>query len=74
MSSNNRRENKSALRDRPIAELPMASLLVGTRVVSIGVFDFAEALWVQQVPCVHVDWEPPATDELEIRSLLDRIL
>lgn len=58
------------------ATRPMASLLNGVRVVSIGVADFADALWRQQVPCVQVDWTPSAAehDDPEMRALLDRLL
>lgn len=55
---------------------PMASLLDGVKVVSIGVADFADALWRQGVPCVRVDWTPPELkhDDPEMRALLDRLL
>lgn len=54
----------------------MASLLNGVKVVSIGVEDFAGALWRQSVPCVQVDWTPTGSeqDDPEMRALLDRLL
>ena len=54
----------------------MAVLLDGAKVVSIGIEDFASALWHQSVPCVQVDWTPtgPVQDDPEMRALLDRLL
>ena len=54
----------------------MASLLNGVKVVSIGVEDFAGALWRQSVPCIQVDWTPTGSehDDPEMRALLDRLL
>ena len=74
MSSGGARGEESPAGGRRIAEMPMASLLAGVRVISVGVADFAEALWSQQVPCVHVDWVPPAMEDPEIRKLLERLL
>jgi len=50
------------------------SLITEVRVINIGIADFAESLWAQGVPCVHVDWVPPEADEEEMTSLLDRLL
>lgn len=50
------------------------SPLDGVKVISIGVLDFAEALWAQGVPCVHVDWSPPSREEAELNDLLARLL
>ena len=44
------------------------------KVINIGVVDFAEALWAQQVPCVHVDWMPPTAEEIELEGILERLL
>ena len=54
----------------------MASLLSGVKVVSIGVEDFAGALWRQSVPCIQVDWTPTGAEQHdhEVRALLDRLL
>ena len=63
-------------RTHEVTTPPMASLLNGVKVVSIGVADFADALWCQQVPCVHVDWTPAGSEheDPELRALLDRLL
>ena len=74
MSSGGARGENSPAGARRIAEMPMASLLAGVQVVSVGVADFAEAQWSQQVPCVHVDWAPPAMEDPEIVNLLERLL
>lgn len=62
----------------PFGPSPAGVLLLteGPRVVCIGVRDFAEALWIQQVPCVYVDWFPGEEDDesTEISRLLDRLL
>lgn len=51
-------------------------LTEGPRVICIGIREFAEALWAQQVPCVHVDWSP--SEEIgesdHISRLLDHLL
>jgi hypothetical protein len=49
-------------------------LLDDVQVITIGVQDFAIALWNQDVPCVHVDWAPPRPEDIEMRDLLDRLL
>jgi FdrA protein len=52
----------------------VGSLLSGAKVINVGILDFAEALWTQQVPCVHVDWSPQSRDELELENVLNRLL
>lgn len=61
----------------------MAALLNGAKVISIGIEDFASALWHQRVPCIQVDWTPAGPvqddpemvqDDPEMRALLDRLL
>ena len=74
MSLGGARGENSPAGARRIAEMPMASLLASVQVVSVGVADFAEALWSQQVPCVHVDWTPAAMEDPEIFNVLERLL
>jgi hypothetical protein len=61
----------------PVEGLPSGgggTLLVRVEVITIGVHDFATALWSQAAPCVHVDWAPPPPEDDEMRGLLDRLL
>ncbi len=50
------------------------TLLARVDVITIGVQDFATALWHQSARCVHVDWAPPPPEDDEMRRLLDRLL
>jgi hypothetical protein len=51
-----------------------SELLVRVEAITIGVHDFATALWSQGAQCVHVDWVPPNLEDDEMRRLLDRLL
>ncbi len=42
--------------------------------VNIGLSDFAEALKVQGVKVIHIQWSPPAGGDPELAELLDRLL
>jgi hypothetical protein len=53
---------------------PMSSLLGGVKVINIGLACFADSLWAQDVPCVHVDWSPPAETDEEMDRLLESLL
>lgn len=52
----------------------MSSLLGGVKVINIGLASFADSLWAQDVPCVHVDWSPPAETDEEMDRLLESLL
>ena len=53
----------------------MAILLTkDLRVINIGLTQFMEALEVQEIPVVHIQWSPPTEDDEEIQSLLDSLL
>jgi hypothetical protein len=54
--------------------IPRSTPLDRVEVITIGVPDFAAALWNQGIPCVHVDWAPPRPEDDEMRVLLDRLL
>jgi hypothetical protein len=54
---------------------PLAGLLGdGAVVINIGIREFFEPLKKQNVPVVHVDWTPPAGGDIEMMSLLDKLL
>jgi hypothetical protein len=44
------------------------------RVINIGLTQFTEALEVQDIPVVHIQWSPPVENDEEIQSLLDSLL
>jgi hypothetical protein len=44
------------------------------RVINIGLTQFMEALEVQDIPVVHIQWSPPTEDDAEIQNLLDSLL
>jgi hypothetical protein len=42
-------------------------------VINIGLKIFAEALQEQAVPCVHVDWRPPAGGDSNLLAILAKL-
>jgi len=53
----------------------MTSLLTrDLQVINIGLTQFMEALEVQDIPVVHIQWSPPAENDEEIQNLLDSLL
>ena len=50
-----------------------ALLPADTRVVSVGLPLFAEALAALGVPVVHVEWRPPAGADRDLVALLERL-
>ena len=53
----------------------MASFLATDfQVINLGLTQFMEALEVQEIPVVHIQWSPPTEDDEEIQSLLDSLL
>lgn len=50
-----------------------ALLSDGVRVVAVGPQRFAEALAEAGVPAVHVAWQPPATTDATMASLLAKL-
>ncbi len=46
----------------------------GPVVVNLGVEDFAEALRVQGVETIHIDWTPPAGGDPDLMDLLEQLL
>ena len=49
--------------------------LLGTelKVINIGVKTFYDSLKDQGVKVIHVDWHPPASGELDLAKLLDKL-
>ncbi|MCL4459434.1 MAG: hypothetical protein M1136_00230 [Chloroflexi bacterium] len=43
-------------------------------VINIGLREFAEALMMQDVPVVQVEWRPPAQGQEQLIQLLDKLL
>lgn len=43
------------------------------RVINIGVELFAQHLQAQDVPVVHVDWQPPARGDARLGELLSKL-
>ncbi len=54
------------------AQLP-ALLRDGPRVINLGLESFASQLQVCGVPVLHVDWQPPASGNSHLASLLERL-
>jgi hypothetical protein len=53
----------------------MASVLAtDLQVINLGLTQFMEALEVQDIPVVHIQWSPPTENEEEIQNLLDSLL
>ena len=53
----------------------MTSLLTrDLQVINIGLTQFMEALEVQDIPVVHIQWSPPTENDEEIQNLLDSLL
>ena len=46
----------------------------GPIAINIGVADFAEALQIQGIQVIHVNWTPPAGGDPELMELLDQLL
>lgn len=44
------------------------------KVINIGLTSFYEALKVQKVKTVQLDWRPPVKQSAEIQSMLDDLL
>ena len=43
------------------------------KVINIGVKTFYDSLRDQGVEVIHVDWRPPASGELELAKLLEKL-
>ena len=43
------------------------------QVINLGIASFSEDLKKQNVPVVHVDWNPPAGGNKKVASLLDKL-
>lgn len=43
-------------------------------VINIGIGEFCSALEKQEVPVVHVNWEPPTAEDEDIEALLESLL
>lgn len=44
------------------------------KVINIGIEQFVQSLYEQQVSLVHVDWKPPTEEDEEIEKLLDSLI
>jgi len=42
-------------------------------VVNIGLERFAESMKLQHVPCVHVEWKPPAGGDTRLIEILEKL-
>jgi FdrA protein len=42
-------------------------------VINLGLPGFFESVKEQGVPCVHVDWQPPARGDARLIEILDRL-
>lgn len=54
------------------SELP-ALFREGPRVINLGLESFATQLQACGVPVLHVDWQPPASGNTHLASLLERL-
>lgn len=41
--------------------------------INVGVERFCEALWLQEIPAVQVDFKPAAGGELRLQRILDQL-
>ena len=44
------------------------------RVINIGLLQFYDALVVQNVHAIHLEWQPPPEHSQEMNDLLDKFL
>jgi FdrA protein len=49
-------------------------LVIGPKVLNIGLESFLESCQTQGIPVVHIDWEPPAQGDAELIALLEKLL
>ena len=42
-------------------------------IINVGLMGFCDSVQAQQVPCIHVDWRPPAGGNLRLLEILDRL-
>lgn len=42
-------------------------------VLNLGLKGFQDSVKMQDVPCVHVNWQPPAGGDLELIEVLDHL-
>lgn len=43
-------------------------------IVNMGVQDFALSVQTRGASVIHVDWSPPASDDEEMMTLLDKLI
>jgi hypothetical protein len=49
-------------------------LIIGPKVLNIGLESFFESMQTQGIPVVYIDWEPPAQGDTELIALLEILL
>lgn len=42
-------------------------------IINIGLESFYESVKKQGIPCVHVDWKPPASGNARLMEIIDKI-
>lgn len=42
-------------------------------IINLGLVGFYDAINSQDVPCVHVDWQPPAGGNTRLIEILDKL-
>lgn len=42
-------------------------------VINLGLKGFQESVRMQQIPCTHVNWQPPAGGDPELIAVLDHL-
>ena len=42
-------------------------------IINLGLVGFYDSIKSQNVPCVHVDWQPPAGGNTRLLEILDRL-
>ncbi|PNV59863.1 fdrA domain protein [Clostridium sp. chh4-2] len=55
------------MRNKPITQE------TNMEVINLGLTGFYDSVRSQQIPCVHVDWRPPAGGNLRLIEILDRL-
>ena len=55
------------MRNKPITQE------TNMEVINLGLTGFYDSVRSQHIPCVHVDWRPPAGGNLRLIEILDRL-
>lgn len=43
------------------------------KIINLGLIGFYDAIKRQDVPCIHIDWKPPAGGKPRLMQILDKL-